>query len=138
MAVYGVLAVVGLGIIAATAWITASEYKNLPDRVPLQFWFDGRPTSFGPRPAVWLIVAVQVFCAAIFALTVISLTNAPGTHRHSMGMVLFGLCMLGLLANAQLMSIEAAKLPEPRLPIRRFWLSFAGFIALAVACAVLF
>lgn len=60
MSAYGPIAAAGFGVIAATAWITAAEYKNLPDRVPMQFWFDGKPTSFGPRPAVWLIVGVQV------------------------------------------------------------------------------
>jgi hypothetical protein len=138
VAIYGVIAAAGLAIMAATAWITASEYKNLPDRVPVHFWFDGKPTSFGPRPAVWLVVGVQVFCAAIFAFTGVSLSRAPDSGRHALGMALSALCILALLANSQMMILEAAKMPEPRLPLKRFLLSLAGFSALAIICTTLF
>lgn len=139
MSAYGPIAAAGLGVIAATAWITAAEYKNLPGRVPMQFWFDGKPTSFGPRPVVWLIVVVQVVCLAIFSLTQRGLSAAPSTHRHVLGMDLFGLCIVTMIANAQIMVIEAAKsLPDQRLPMPRYWISFIVFMIVAIVCAVLF
>lgn len=139
MPIYGVIAAAGAAVIAATAWITAAEYKNLPDRVPMQFWFDGKPTSFGPRPVVWLIVGVQLFCLVIFGLTQRGLGTSPLTHRHVLGMVLFGLCIITMMANAQMLVIEAAKsLPDQRLPMPRYWISFIGFMIAAIVCAVLF
>jgi Protein of unknown function (DUF1648) len=139
MPLYGVIAAAGVAVIAATAWITAAEYKNLPERVPMQFWFDGKPTSFGPRPVVWLIVGVQLLCLAIFGFTQSGLSAAPATHRHVLGMDLFGLCIITMIANAQMMVIEAAKsLPDQRLPMPRYWISFIAFMVVAIACAVLF
>jgi uncharacterized protein DUF1648 len=137
--IYVVVAAAAIAVIAATAWTTASEYANLPDRVPMQFWFDGRPTSFGQRPVIWLIVGVQVLCLGIFAFTQQTLAAAPATHRHVLGMDLFGLCIIAMTANAQMMVIEAAKsLPDQRLPAQRYWLSFAVGMVLAIICAVRF
>lgn len=138
MAVYEIIAAAGIAVIAATAWITAAEYKNLPDRVPMQFWFDGKPTSYGPRPVVWLMVGVQVLCLLIFGFTQVGLRTSPLTHRHVLGMDLFGLCIIAMIANAQLMVIEAAKsLPDQRLPMPRYWISFITFMIVAIVCAVL-
>ena len=139
MPIETVIAAAGVAVIMATAWITAVEYKNLPDRVPTQFWFDGKPTSFGPRPIVCVLVGVQLLCLVIFGFTQRSLGASPLTHRQVLGMDLFGLCIITMMASAQIMILEAAKsLPDQRLPMPRYWISFVGFTIVAILCAALF
>lgn len=105
----------------------------------MQFWFDGKPTSFGPRFAIWLIVIVQVGCLVIFGATQQALTSAHTTHRHVLGMDAFGLCIITMIGYAQTMVIEAAKaLPDQRLPMPRYWISLLLFMAAAIICAVTF
>lgn len=136
MGFYSAIAAAGAAIIAVTAWITASEYGNLPDRVPTQFWVDGKPTAFGPRPMIWLTVGVQVLCAGIFVFTGHLIYSDPKTRDHTLSMALFGLCVTSMVAYVQTMIIQAAKLPEPRLPMKRYWLAFIGFMAAAIVCVL--
>jgi hypothetical protein len=54
-------------------------------------------------------------------------------------MDLFGLCIITMIANAQMMVLEASKsLPDQRLPMPRYWISFLVFMGVAILCAVLF
>jgi uncharacterized membrane protein len=52
------LTVIGVALIVLTALTTASQYRKLPERVPLHFNLGGTPGTFGPRVAIWLLVAV--------------------------------------------------------------------------------
>jgi hypothetical protein len=39
--VIAALVAAGIGLIGATASLTLGRYGELPDRVPMHFWFDG-------------------------------------------------------------------------------------------------
>ena len=49
------------GLIGATVVVTAARYGDLPESIPVHFGIDGRADSYGPRPIIWLPVALQGF-----------------------------------------------------------------------------
>lgn len=132
-----VIAAVAAGIVAVTAAITAREYRNLPDRVPMHFALDGTPTTYQPRPMVWLIVAVQIFSGLIFSNTVTVLGQSRGPAT-ALGAGIFGICVLGTLALAQFMIVSSAKSPDQRAPVGRFLISAGTLIALGILSMRLF
>lgn len=128
MVLYALLVGAALAVMGITIAITAREYRSLPERVPLHFGFDGRPGNYGPRPAIWLIVLIQV---VIFAAS--SLGEDPmlqkGDVRHALGSAIFRLCVLAFTAQLQFGLISAAKSVDQRLPIRQFYGSIAFLFA---------
>ena len=58
------LIALGLGLIVATAVVTAARFGDLPESIPVHFGIDGRADSYGPRLIIWLPVALQCVEAA--------------------------------------------------------------------------
>ncbi len=62
------VAIVGALIIVATFLITATRYRELPERIPIHFGIDGTVDNYGPRYMVWLLVGVQIATAVSYLL----------------------------------------------------------------------
>jgi uncharacterized membrane protein len=116
----------GAGIIVATIAVTIARYRDLPETMPLHFGLDGRPNWYGPRFAVWIIPAIELF------ITVEAL--AFGTLAPRIGPV-FWLAILVLCSAAQLLMLDAATSVTQRLNTRAFWIVFVATMGVAVAAA---
>ena len=128
------LGVLGLAIIALTIVTTAIAYPGLPDRAPLHLGLTGKVDSYGPKPAIWLMVGVQIFSAATLAYSYwATSTHQPGSHGSTHGLPAFGVCILAILWRGQLMLIDAAKSPVGQTDPRGFWIFFIAMMALGTA-----
>jgi hypothetical protein len=127
------LGMVAVGVVAFTAAVTASEYGNLPERIPTHFGFNGAPNAYGPRAVLWLLVAIQLVALAAFALGVAAIRESAASAPTPLGFGVFAVCILGILAHAQFGIIAAAKSPQPRFPTR----PFMGFVFALTALALL-
>lgn len=135
MGLYIAIAAVGLAVIAYTAWMTASEYENLPDRLPLSFWVDGTPTGYGPRSAIWVVPIVQLLIAGDIAF-VVQFPSHPMSGRDHLGVGIATLCIFGLTAFVQKLLLETAQTPDQRLRLKRFWLPFIVSVGIIIASAI--
>ncbi|MBV8434013.1 MAG: DUF1648 domain-containing protein [Candidatus Eremiobacteraeota bacterium] len=124
------LAAAIFGIVAVTAAVTAAEYPNLPDRVPMHFALDGTPTTYAPRPMIWLVVVIQILSMAIIAGT--ASVAAQGRHPTALGVGVFGVCIAAALAAGQFGIISAAKSPGQCLDVKRFLLPIGALAVLAI------
>jgi hypothetical protein len=114
-----------VGIVAGTVVYTGLRYRQLPNRVPLHFGFSGRVDGTGPRPAVWLIVALQIFIGSTYTFTYLS----GGTQR----MMLLGCWIVAFMAWLQIQIVSVAATGTNRLPPVALWGGLAVFLAGAVA-----
>jgi Protein of unknown function (DUF1648) len=110
-----------VGIIAGTVIYTGLRYRELPDRVPLHFGFSGGVDRTGPRPAVWLIVALQIFIGATYTFTYLS----GGTQR----MMFVGCWIVAFMAWLQLQIVSVALTGSKRMPPLALWGGLAVFLA---------
>jgi len=121
----------GIAIIVATAATTAGAYTALPARLALQFAFDGSPLSLWPRPAIWLVVAIQVAISGTFAR--LAWTSIAGQFRpQTSASLIICDCVLLIAWRAQVLVIEAAKDPENRARMDARYYAFVG-VMLAIA-----
>lgn len=128
------LAALSAAIVVMTIVQTAAAYPSLPDRVPLNFGWDGRPRGYGPRAAIWFIVAVQIFAASVMAFADYALaTHAPGTHGTLLGSLVASVPALTMFWGAQRVLISCAKNGEAFVQTRRF----AGLVAVSIALVLL-
>ncbi|HEY3676279.1 MAG TPA: DUF1648 domain-containing protein [Candidatus Tumulicola sp.] len=102
-----------VGIIAGTVAYTGLRYRELPERVPLHFGFSGRVDGTGPRPAVWLIVALQIFIGVTYAFTYLS----GGSQR----MMLVGCWIVAFMGWLQIQIVSVAISGSNRLPAIALW-----------------
>ncbi len=107
------LIALGLGLIAATVVVTATRYGDLPEQIPVHFGIDGRADSYGPRPIIWLPVALQCF----EALTSL-LLYAFGTSRAVS--LITTICVAAMLFWLALNWQTAAITRSNRLPMGQF------------------
>jgi hypothetical protein len=114
-----------VGIVAGTVVYTGLRYRQLPNRVPLHFGFSGRVDGTGPRPAVWLIVSLQIFIGSTYTFTYLS----GGTQR----MMLLGCWIVAFMAWLQIQIVSVAATGTNRLPPVALWGGLAVFLAGAVA-----
>jgi hypothetical protein len=120
------LAAVSAAIVVITFGQTWAAYPALPDRVPLGLAWNGVPRGFGPRPMIWLIVAVQIFAACVMAFADYAIaTHQPGTHGTLLGSLIASVCVLAILWRAQMLLIASAKSGASRVPMNGF-LTFCG------------
>jgi len=117
--------------IVVITWVqTSAEYRTVPNRVPLSLGFDGVVNSYGPRGALWLLPAVQLFSAAIFIFSGYALAvGAPGAHGSLPGLAVFAPWILALLWRAQRLIISAARSAASRVQMGGFWLFFVAMLA---------
>jgi len=117
--------------IVVITWVqTSAEYRTVPNRVPLSLGFDGVVNSYGPRGAIWLLPAVQLFSAAIFIFSGYGIAvGAPGAHGSLPGLAVFAPCILALLWRAQRLIISAARSAASRVQMGGFWLFFVAMLA---------
>jgi hypothetical protein len=113
--------------IAGTIAYTALRYGELPERVPLHFGLTGQATGFGPRPAVWLIPAVQVIVTVGYA--------APSLAGSSRPLLLVGCAIVLFCGYLQTLIVTAALTRANRLPLLRFWIALA-ILAIAVLLGI--
>ncbi len=113
--------------IVVTIAYTALRYGELPDRVPLHFGFSGQADGFGPRPAVWLIPAVQIVVTIGYA--------APSFAGPGRPLLLVGCAVVLLCGYLQTLIVWAAIARANRLPMLQFWIALA-ILAVAVVLAI--
>ncbi|HZZ65588.1 MAG TPA: DUF1648 domain-containing protein, partial [Candidatus Baltobacteraceae bacterium] len=113
---------------------TREAYPELPARVPIQFDFAGRPSTYGPRPMIWIVVGVQLLCAAIFVLAGYAIAaRLPGTHGSVRGLALLAPIVTAMLWRAQVLLLDVARAPAHRVPMGAFWLFYAAGLAAILA-----
>lgn len=110
---------------------TWAVYPQLPDRVPLQFNWNGVPRTYGPRASIWLVVFIQLVVGIGMVFTGYALaTHAPGTHGSLTGFVIFTVLFNAMLWRVQRLLISAAKSGGNRVPM-------SGFLLFCGVCLVL-
>jgi uncharacterized membrane protein len=117
----------GAVIFAGTIAFTAARYRELPSRVPLHFGITGMADSYGPRPFIWLIVALQLACATLYTVLYVA-----GRDR---GALITGVGVLASFLWAQTQIISAALTGKNRIPVALFWAIFAGILAATIVTA---
>lgn len=129
-------AAVAAAIVVLTWLYTLDQYHTLPDRVPLHLGPAGNVDSWGPRPAIWMLPAVQMLSAAIMLWAGYAIaTGAPGSHGSVRGIAFFAPCILAILWRAQVLLISVAKSGGDRVPMLGFWLFFALMLGAAMLSA---
>jgi phospholipase C len=114
--IVGVLAGAGLVMVTATIFMTARSYGKLPQRVPLHFGLDGSVNTWGPRPAVWLVPAIQLAIATMDALVFSS-------GAEPVRGLLLADFILALMWRAQLLIITTATSGKTKADLSGFWLT---------------
>ena len=118
------------GVEGALATRADEVFGTLPERVPIHFALDGKPTTFAPRPMIWLLVLMQAFSLALFAST--QFANERNDGLIAIGIGIFQICVLAALAQAQFAIIGTAKTVEQRLPVGRFLITLSALIAIGL------
>jgi uncharacterized membrane protein len=116
----------GAGIIFVTIAVTIARYRDLPETMPIHFGLDGRANWYGPRFAVWIIPAIELFIT-VEALSLGALAPRVGP--------VFWLAILVLCSAMQLLMLDAATSGTQRLNIRAFWVVFVATMGVALAAA---
>ncbi|HTW85448.1 MAG TPA: DUF1648 domain-containing protein [Candidatus Sulfotelmatobacter sp.] len=113
----------GLVMILASIVETAARYGSLPDRVPIHVGLNGVPDRYGPRAAIWTLVAVELGTAGLFLVVgwLLATQAAPG-RGHGAGFPIFAFAVLALLWRTQRLVLEAAR--TGKADVRPFWLFF--------------
>jgi hypothetical protein len=126
--VTAVLVAVGFVFIGAAASLTLRRYGELPDQIPMHFWFDGTVTNYGPRPLAWLLVGVQI----VIAVTCVPIF-ASGASR--LGDLIVADGVIAVCWRSQVLIIAAALNGKKRVEMTGFYLFLAvtlivGFAAI--------
>lgn len=74
--VFEIAALLGL---AALWWLAASNYNQLPERIPTHFGFDGNPDGFGPKSRIWLLPVLGL----VLYLFMGYLARKPHTYNYA-------------------------------------------------------
>lgn len=119
----------GALILIGTIAFTAARYRELPDRVPLHFGITGRADSYGPRPFVWLIVGLQLLCAALYTVLYLSEGNRF--------LLIMGVGICAIFLWAQMVIVAAAITGKNRIPVALFWAVFVSILAATIVVAQL-
>ncbi|HZV77772.1 MAG TPA: DUF1648 domain-containing protein [Candidatus Babeliales bacterium] len=119
-----ILIAAGAVIIIGTVVTTAARYRELPDRIPIHFGLDGSANRYGPRSAIWILVATQLLIASTYALT---------GGEGGLGSLITNDCILAIAWYAQLQIISAAITGQNRINPLRFWIFFAVMMAAGIA-----
>jgi hypothetical protein len=121
--VIAVVVAVGILLIGATASLTFRRYGELPDQIPMHFWFDGTVTNYGPRPVAWLLVGVQILIAVTYAMTFASHVGAPFVAD----------CVIAVCWRSQILIISAALSGKKRVEMAGFYLFLAVMLTIGFA-----
>jgi hypothetical protein len=121
-----VLAAVGILLIGTTASLTFRRYGELPDQIPMHFWFDGTVTNYGPRPVAWLLVGIQIVLAVTYALTFESGTSHVGA-------LISADCLIAVCWRSQVLIISAALRGKKRVEMAGFYLFLAVMSTIVLA-----
>jgi hypothetical protein len=117
---------------------TLLAYSALPERVPTGLNADGSARGFGPRPMIWLIVAIQAAAACVMVYVGYAIaTHAPGTHGSLFGFSIFTGLFNAFMCRVQALMISAANAGGKPLPMRGFWLFSGGWLAAVLLDAFL-
>jgi uncharacterized membrane protein len=117
----------GAAIIIGTIAFTAARYPELPDRVPLHFGITGVADSYGPRPFIWITVALQLLCAVLYAVLYLAVRNRST--------LITGVGVLAIFLWAQMQIVSAAITGKNRIPVALFWAIFVGILAATIVIA---
>jgi hypothetical protein len=124
--VIAVVVAVGILLIGATASLTFRRYGELPDQIPMHFWFDGTVTNYGPRPVAWLLVGVQILIAVTYGLSF-----ASGASH--LGASLMADCVIAVCWRSQILIISAALSGKKRVEMAGFYLFLAVMLTIGFA-----
>lgn len=118
----------GVGLIAATAVVTAARYGDLPESIPVHFGIDGRADSFGPRLIIWLPIALQCF-EAVTSLLLYAFGAGIAVS------LITTICVAAILFWLALNWQNAAISRSNRLPMGQFALVAAAIVLAGVAAS---
>lgn len=123
-----VLIAVGIALIGTTASLTWRRYGELPDQIPMHFWFDGTVTNYGPRPVAWLLVGIQVLIAVMYGLTF-------ATGASHVGALIMVDGVIAVCWRSQVLIISAALSGKKRVEMAGFYLFLAAMLTVGFAAA---
>jgi len=99
-----VFALIAAVTCAVTAARTADAYGSLPSQVPIHFGLRGAPDSYGPRPMIFTVVAVQLLMTGLsVAASMLMPARAALFQGFMADVVVIGLAWLqnGVVSVAQ-------------------------------------
>jgi uncharacterized membrane protein len=128
------LIALGIAVVAMTAFVTAANYHELPERIPTHFGFSPEPNAYGPKPTAWMLPIVQV---AIVLISGFAANQKPVSVRELLPVLAIVDAVLLTLFAGQRMIIETAKNGPSWRSYRTFWFFFA-LTMLVVPVSVLF
>jgi uncharacterized membrane protein len=115
------LAAVGIAVIVITAFFTATNYDELPARIPTHFGFSPEPDGYGPKPMAWMLPIVQSVVVVICAWVAY---QKPVSDRELFGVLGVADSVVLTLFAAQWLIIETARNGPSVKRFRTFWLIF--------------
>jgi hypothetical protein len=123
--------IVGTAIVLATIVETALRYGSLPGRVPIHVALNGVPDNYGPRPAIWILPASQVFTAVLLLVIgwVLATHAVPG-RGHGAGFPIFALAVLALIWGSQRLILRTAI--TGKVDVRAYWVFFGVTFIIAI------
>ena len=122
------LSVLAVGLIGATVVVTAARYGDLPKTIPVHFGIDGRADSYGPRPIIWLPVAIQCF-VSLTSLLLYASGRPVGVP------IITTICVVAILFWLAISWQTAAITRSDRLPMGKFALVAAVLTLAGVAAS---
>lgn len=117
----------GAALIIWTVAVTAMRYRELPSRVPIHFGITGVADSYGPRPLIWIPVAVQLLFAAVYGIRYAFQPNST--------ILAIGTGALAILLWAQIEILSAAVTGKNRVSPALLWGIFLAIIVAIVVAA---
>ena len=106
---------------------TMDAYPRLPASIPVHLDIRGRADTYGPKQTVWLLVALQILCAAIFVYAGYAVAaHIPGTHGTLRQLALIAPFIMALLWRAQNLLITLALSGKDQIAMGNFWLFFVA------------
>lgn len=122
------LTAVTAAFVVMTVLQTAAEYRALPARVPLGFYWSGRVGRPVARPLTWYVPVTQVLVAGVMAAVGLGVVqHAPESFLRYL---VFAVCVNVMIWRVQSMMLSAAKSGANRVPM-------PGFVLLSCVCFAL-
>lgn len=150
--IFTIFDIFNFGLVVFFWWFTLKHYKNLPERIPVHFDFDGKADNFGSKRYSFLtpIIGTALFCFFAYALRHPETANFPveitDKNRYAQFLImevfirwLFVLIMC-ILMNGQdyMFRYSFDDNVKPRIPLSTAILSVIGSLIIVFIFVAIF
>lgn len=113
---------ISAGLLATAIGLTAANWADLPEKVPIHFGFRGEPDQWAPKIWIWLLPAVALFSwGTLWAVS--RLADGPPAWFSAMLRLLTNALFLSILADQIAVAKELRAKLHPRT-----WVLIAAII----------